>query len=422
MNLLVVCGAYPLASETFVRAQCVGLAELGHRVEILGLSRGNRGFDAVEVGLGLDRTLRRVEIAASPLRRWPKLPFASLPAVLRQPRRAAATLNPRLGWRAAAGQLLEAAVALRRGGAWPRQFDAIHCQFGPSGRFAVLLRRAGIVAGPISTAFYGYDITREPRLRGGGLYRELFEEAAVLLPNSEHLAARLRDAGAPPGKIEVHRLGIDPADFPLVDRSGRDPAAPWRVLAVGRLVEKKGFGDLLQAIARLRDAEPLLRATIVGDGPLRGDLEAMARTLGIAERVRFAGWLAPAEVAAAMAEADLLAVPSVTAADGDMEGMPLVVLEAMATGLPVVGTRHSGIPEVVLDGITGRIVPERDPAALAGAIASLADPSRRREQGEAGHRRAVAEFDNRRLVAALAARLARCGHPPDPAAEPPREG
>lgn len=422
MNLLVVCGGYPLASETFVRAQCVGLARLGHRVEILSLSPGDRPFDATELELGLDRSLRRAEAARSALRRWPALLPAALPAALRQPRRAAATLAPRLGWRAAAGQLLEASVALRRGGVWPRRFDAIHCQFGPSGRFAALLRRAGIVDGPISAAFYGYDITREPRLRGAGLYRELFEDAAVLLPNSEHLAARLRDAGAPPGKIEVHRLGVDPAQFPRVDRSGRDSASPWRALAVGRLVEKKGFADLLQALGRLRDAQPRLRATIVGDGPLRGDLEAMANSLGIAERVRFAGWLQPAEVAAAMAEADLLAVPSVIAADGDMEGMPLVVLEAMATGLPVVGTRHSGIPEVVLDGVTGRIVPERDPGALAAAIASLADPSRRREQGDAGHRRVISEFDNEILIASLATRLARCGHDREPPTDPARPG
>jgi len=412
MRLLVVCGGYPLASENFVRAQCVGLAQLGHSVEILALAAGDRPFDASELESGLDRTLRRAEVARSPLRRWPGLLPAALPAALRQPRRAAAALSPRLGWRAAAGQLLEAAVQLRRGGAWPRRFDAIHCQFGPSGRFATLLRRAGIVEGPISTGFYGYDVTREPRLRGRDLYRELFEDAAVLLPNSDHLASLLRDAGAPPAKIEVHRFGIDPAAFPQVDRSGRDPAAPWRALAVGRLVEKKGFGDLLEALGRLRATEPQLHATIVGEGPLRGELEALARSLGIADRVRFAGWCTPAEVAAAMAEADLLVVPSVTAADGDMEGMPLVILEAMATGLPVVGTRHSGIPEIVLDGITGRIVPERDPAALAGAIASLADPSNRRELGEAGHRRAIAHFRNDRLIATLAARLARLGTDP----------
>jgi colanic acid/amylovoran biosynthesis glycosyltransferase len=252
---------------------------------------------------------------------------------------------------------------------------------------------AGIVSGPMSVAFYGYDITRETRKHGERVYDRLFERASLLLPNSHYLATRLLEAGAPTEKVRMHRLGIRLDDFPFVDRRGR--SGPPVVLAVGRLVEKKGFEHLVRAM-RLAGDRNVFRARIVGDGPLRGSLEDLVESSGLSDRVEFLGWRNGREVSRLMAEADLFVAPSVTARDGDMEGMPLVITEAMATGLPTIGSRHSGIPEVVMDGDNGLLVDERDEQGLADALAFFSDPARRMHAASAARQVAEDWFDSRK--------------------------
>jgi colanic acid/amylovoran biosynthesis glycosyltransferase len=404
MKVLVVCGGYPLASETFVRDQCTGLVEAGCDVEVLSLRVGDgTPFDARETALGLPTRTRRARVDRPLAARLLRLPDRLLRLLVRSPRAAWGSVSPSRGWRGMSGQLLEAAAALGFE-CLPRRYDAIHCQFGPSGAMASLLRRAGVLEGPIWVAFYGYDITREPRLRGPGLYRELFEDASWILPNSEYLAQLLREAGAPPAKIAVHRLGIEVSRFAEVDRSARDPHAPWRAIAVGRFVEKKGFEFLIRAVAAAGERAGRLEVALIGDGPLRPELERLASDLGVTDRVRFVGWLSREAMPRAMAEADCMVAPSVTAADGDMEGLPLVIVEAMATGLPVIGTRHSGIPEAVLDGQNGLIVEERDVAGLAEAIVTMANPALRCRFGRRSRELACERFDHQRLMEALVGR------------------
>jgi colanic acid/amylovoran biosynthesis glycosyltransferase len=258
-----------------------------------------------------------------------------------------------------------------------------------------------VIEGPISVSFYGYDLTREPRLRGRDLYREVFEDAGWLLPNSAYLASRLHDLGAPPEKVRVHRLGIETERFEFHDRSDRPADGAWTALAVGRFVEKKGFEDLVRAVAVGGERLANLVVEIVGDGPLRSRIESLADSLGVRDRVRLLGWLDREGVAAAMRRADLFVAPSVVAADGDMEGLPLVIVEAMATGLPVVGTEHSGIPEAVRDGESGRIVPEHAPERLAEAIGEFSDRARRLACGRRSERIATGDFEHRRLIADL---------------------
>jgi colanic acid/amylovoran biosynthesis glycosyltransferase len=407
MKVLVVCGGYPLASETFVRDQCTGLVEAGCDVEVLSLRIGDgTPFDGRETNLGLPTRTRRARLDRPLLARLLRVPDRFVRLFLQNPRAAWGSVAPKRGWRGCSGQLLEAAAALGFDGV-PHRYDAIHCQFGPSGVMASQLRRAGVVEGPISVAFYGYDITREPRLRGPGLYRELFEDASVILPNSECLAGLLREAGAPPEKVVVHRLGIEVARFTEVDRSSRDPQAPWRAIAVGRFVEKKGFEFLIRAVAAAGDRAGPLEVTLIGDGPLRPGLERLASDLGVTDRVRFIGWLFREGMPQAMADADCMVAPSVTAADGDMEGLPLVIVEAMATGLPVIGTRHSGIPEAVLDGQNGVIVEERDVEGLADAIVAMADSSRRIRFGRRSRELACERFDHPELINMLLGRFRR---------------
>ena len=189
------------------------------------------------------------------------------------------------------------------------------------------------------------------------------------------------------------RLGLADGDRPVV--------------AVGRLVDKKGFGDLLAATPAILAQEPSARIVLGGGGDLRGALEAQARTLGIAARVVFTGGLSHDEVLALIAAGELFVMPSVRDPRGNVDGLPIVVLEAMAAGKPVVATAVSGLPLAVEDGVNGLLVPERDPAALAAAVTSLlADRERAARMGEAGRRRVRDEL-NWDAVAAIHDRLDR---------------
>jgi colanic acid/amylovoran biosynthesis glycosyltransferase len=175
-------------------------------------------------------------------------------------------------------------------------------------------------------------------------------------------------------------------------------------LSIARLVPKKGIEHALRAVALLAGEHPGLRYTIVGDGPLRSELESLARALGVADVGRVAGWRTQPDVLALARAADVLLAPSVTAPDGDAEGTPVAILEAAALGLPVVASRHSGIPDVVSEGESAILVDEADARALADAIARLRDPALRRRMGEAGRAFVERRHDIRALNRALLAR------------------
>ena len=386
-RILVVTGAFPLASETFIREQCLELLENGAEIDVLALRPGDGTWSHRDRAASLEERVIQVDIDRPLVKRLAMAPARLLSVGMHSPRVALRSISPFLGWRATSGQVLEVARSFVPAG---RRYDAIHCQFGPMGRIMLPVIDAGILEGPMSVAFYGYDITRELQKHGDEVYRELFDRASILLPNSNYLASRLRAAGAPPEKVRVHRLGIRIHDFPLVDRTGREGAPV--ALAVGRFVEKKGFEYLIRALAIAGD-RCLFRVVLVGDGPLRASLEALAEDLDVRDQIDFVGWLGHHEVAEAMREADLLVAPSVVAADGDMEGMPLVIAEAMSMGLPVVGSRHSGIPEAVWDGENGILVDERDPGGLAGALVELSDQEHRLECGRRSRAIVEKEFN-----------------------------
>jgi glycosyltransferase involved in cell wall biosynthesis len=211
----------------------------------------------------------------------------------------------------------------------------------------------------------------------------------LFLAVSEALREQAIARGYPAERTRVHYNGVDLERF----RPGGEAREPGLILHVGRLVDKKGTRVLIDALARL----PGARLVVIGEGPLRGALERRAAGAG----VRFLGALPSAEVAAWMRRASALAAPSLTAADGDAEGLPNVVVEAAASGLPVVATRHSGIPEAIDDGISGWLVAEGDAATLADRLAAAlaAGP----EMGRAARALAEARFDGRRQAERLEA-------------------
>jgi len=163
---------------------------------------------------------------------------------------------------------------------------------------------------------------------------------------------------------------------------------------VARLVDKKGVAYGLRAVAQAVAAGTAIRYVIVGDGPLRASLESLARELGIADRVTFCGWKTQDEIIALMGEMDALLFPSITGANGDQEGSPVVLKEAMATGLTIVATRHAGVDEIVEHGVSGLLADERDVDGLATALLALArDSALCARFSAAGHAKVAAEFD-----------------------------
>ena len=221
--------------------------------------------------------------------------------------------------------------------------------------------------------------------------------------NREHLAAL-----APPGKIELLYHGIDLARFPrnAAIGSARDGSSePVVILSVARLVEKKGTEILLEALARISPALQW-RFVHVGGGPLLKSLQGRAARLGIEERVTWRGALTQDEVLAEYRKADVFALASRIARDGDRDGLPNVIAEAQSQGLACVATRVSAIPELVRDGQTGILVPENDAEALARALESLiADPARRRALGQAAQTRVREGFALEPNIDALARRF-----------------
>jgi colanic acid/amylovoran biosynthesis glycosyltransferase len=276
------------------------------------------------------------------------------------------------------------------------QPDLVHAHFGGDGW--LISASAAALGVPLVVTLHGHDVTRQPYAKGlKGLrhrrnLRTVFRRAAVIIAVSGPVRDRAVALGADPSKVRVHHTGVP---LPL-------PAEPgpqrWDAVFVGRLVEKKGLDDLIAAVATLDDLAP--RVLIVGDGPLREVLVAQARALGV--DVTFAGALDHREAARSMAGGRVFVSPSRTAADGDAEGLPTTILEAQALGVPVVSTRHSGIPEAVVHGETGLLGAEGDHIALAAHLRTLlTDDVLRDRMGRQARAHVQKYFD----IAAQTARL-----------------
>lgn len=265
----------------------------------------------------------------------------------------------------------------------------VHAHFGGDGW--LISGSAAELGLPLIVTVHGHDVTRQPDTPGlrGLRYRRnlrtVFARATVIIAVSDHIRDKAILRGADPAKVRVHHSGVlIPPALPAAEPL-------WDVAFVGRFVAKKGADDLITALARL-DNRP--RAVLIGSGPLEEKMRAYARELGV--DATFLGAQDPASVARELARSRVFVAPSKTAADGDAEGLPTTILEAAALGVPTVSTRHSGIPEAVIDGSTGLLGPEADPAALASNIATLlADDDLRLRLGAGAREHVTAHFDLR---------------------------
>lgn len=251
-----------------------------------------------------------------------------------------------------------------------RRADVLHVYFGHTGvHLRPFLQRW---PGPAVVSFHGMDVqTRADRPGYEENLRGLLAEIPLVLVRSESLRERVIALGAAPEKIRLNRTGIPLEAFPRANRS-RPADGGWHFAQACRLIEKKGLDVALRAFARFAAAHPAARFTIAGEGPMRDSLHNLAASLKIADKVAFAGFLGQDGLRDLYHQSHIFLHPSQITEDQNQEGIPNSMLEAMATGLPVLATLHGGIPEAVRDGATGLLVPERDEDGLWSNMNRLA--------------------------------------------------
>jgi len=400
MHVAFVVSNFPAVSHTFIDSQIRGLLAAGHRVSIHAFGRPAQGLthqywndlkEPLEVHYGAPRpkaTWRRLVEALLVLPDFRQRPLIWLRGLLARPGHPFAPRLDPLFWSV---PLLSATPA-----------DVWVCHFGDVGLRALAVARLVRTRARLAVFFHGADITRFVDQRGPDVYRDLLAEVDVAPPISERWQARLLELGAAPKHLHLHRMGVDCERYAIVARALPDQG-PIRLLSVARLVEKKGLEYAIRAIGLLA---PELRArieyAIAGDGPLLAELQELVEKEGLGGQVRLLGWQDQQDIVRHVHDAHLMLVPSVTAADGDQEGIPVSAMEAMAPGLPVIATWHSGIPELVRDRVNGRLAPERDAAGLAAAIAeTLASASDYARYSKAARAMVETTFNEHRLNAGL---------------------
>ena len=386
MRVLILLGAFPVVSETFILHQITGLIDRGHDVRIVAQQRIDPGSDAVHDDVrryGLDAAtisllppetnLREPESMLTTVNRKVAIARHLLPSaaatVVRRPAEAVRALRP-----GAPSPLARPSSPFQRlyllRHARELAPDVMHAHFG----YVALeyLHATATFRAPFIVSFHGYDFSAFPRLHGPHVYAELFARATLVTANSENTRRRLVDLGCPGHKIRVLLCGIPVHSIPYRPRL-RQPDEPLRIISVGRLAGKKGLQYAIEALPAIADRNPGLSYAIIGDGPLRTQLAETARRLQVDDLITFYGARDTVFVQEMLSKAHIFVLPSVTPENGDEEGRPLAIQEAFAAGLPVVSTYHGGIPELVQDGVTGVLVPERDSDALAQGVLRLAD-------------------------------------------------
>ncbi|MGH8047717.1 MAG: glycosyltransferase [Chthoniobacterales bacterium] len=281
-----------------------------------------------------------------------------------------------------------------------RHADLLHVYFGHTGVHLLPFIRNW--SGPSLVSFHGMDIMPRPGEPGyDERLRDLLRTLPMVLARSQSLATRLEELGCDPAKIRINRTAIPLDAFPFRERSVPHGGA-WKLVQASRLIEKKGIDDSLRALARLRTTHPAATLAIAGDGPLREQLEALARELGIAGAVTFTGFQSQAQLRSLYETSHIFLHPSRTTQGLDQEGVPNSMLEAMSSGLPVVATRHGGIPEAVEDGVSGLLTAENNPDALRDSLLTLtSNPARYAAAASAAARSVRHKFEQGASISAL---------------------
>lgn len=399
MRIAYMMSRFPSICETFVVSEMRAVEQCGCEVEVYPLLRFDEGLVHDETRPFVARAHYR------PLLDW-SIAAANARAFFRMPRRYLGALWEVLRgtarrWDYLAGALVyfPKAVAFAED-MQARGIEHIHCHFSnhPVTVALVIHRLTGI---PFSFTVHGHDLHVNPVM----LPKKVAAARAAITISEYNRSLIAELCRTNRDNIHLIHCGIDASKFSFVDRSGR--TGPLHIVCVGAYLEVKGQIYLIEACRLLKERGLDLRCDLVGYGPDEAKLRRAIKDARLEHEVKLTGALPHNEVARILRQADVAVQPSVWASSGSREGIPVALMEAMATGLPVVASRISGIPELVTDGDSGLLVEPRDPEALASALQALAsDPGLRESMGHAAHERVMRDFDlsesARRLIAIFA--------------------
>lgn len=403
MRIAFLCGRFPTQAETPVLNIATGLVERGQDVQVFS--------GGPQLGVAIHPDYERFGLSARThfRPRYGAGVFQRLDAAVQgvsthrgaERRALLRSLNPlRFWWRATSLDVFgDVGTVLARG-----PFDVAYCAFGVDGRRAERLYRAGALTVPLLTSFRGSDLLVYPRHGGPNYYGPLFRRGALFLPVCRAFVPHLEAQGCPPEKIRVHPTGIDLSRHPFAPRSAPAPGSILRLCSVARLIESKGIQVALRAVRRLIDAGIAVEYIVAGNGNYRPKLEEEIERLRLQGHVTLRGSLSQKAVIELLQQSHLMLAPSFRGPKGAAEGIPNVLKEAMALGVPVIASQLEGIPELVHHDVTGVLVPPGDDERLAAAVRDLLDaPERWPTLISAGRRIVETDYDidvlNDRLIA-----------------------
>lgn len=398
MRIAFIVTYFPILSETFIVNQIVGLIERGHEVDIYSCYVGDTSkvHPNVEKYQLLDNTYYLPSAPENFLGRSLKGMGLLLSNAHKEPLRLLRSLNVfKHGKPAASLRLLYTAIpALGK-----KPYDIIHCQFGTLSNWGMWFRKINAPTAKLIVSFRGFDISQEIHQQGDRIYNRIFAEADFFLTNCEFFKQRLLKLGCDEKKLVVHYSGIDCNQFFYTPRL---PTDGIQIATTGRLVEKKGIEYSIRAVAKIAKNYPNIEYKIIGDGPLTEELQQLIQELNVANIVKLLGKKTSSEIIEILNTAHIFIAPSVTASNGNQDAPINVLKEAMCLGLPVISTYHGGIPELVQDGVTGFLVPERDADALAQKLSYLIEhPEIWNSMAQAGRAYVEKHFDMHKLNSEL---------------------
>ncbi len=398
MKIAFVVGTFPTLSVSFILNQIKGLLDNGYEVDIYALDGAPDNLDKLHPIVQEYRLLERTYYPPKRPKnfwlRWLKTIGLLVTNLTKNPWQLLPLLHSqRFGKEAREQKLFYKAFPFLN----QKKYDLIHCQFGIFGLMCLAFRELGLIEGKLITNFRGYDISKYVQKRGNKVYNQLFREGDFFITNCEYFRQKAINLGCQAQQIVVIGSGIDCTKFTFKPRYFPSDGLV-KIVTTGRLVEKKGIEYGIKAIAELIKTHPQVEYNIIGDGELRPNLEQLINQLNLNDKVKLLGWKQQEELIETLDKSHILIAPCVTAADGNQDAPVNTLKEAMAMGLPVIGTSHGGIPELIEDGVSGWLVPERDSSAIAEKLRHLIDnPETWATMGQAGRKQVETKYNMEQL-------------------------
>ncbi len=379
-TILFRVGPFPKLSETFIMSQIEGLVDLGFTVNVLADNR------CEDIDLIKSEVIKKIAKDNTTYLEDDHSLIHKVVGILPY-------------------RLKSAIKGFREKNAYKLN-DVILCHFGWMGVEASKHLKKMDYKGKLFTIFHGADMSTYLKEFGGNPYSELFEIGHRFLPISQFWKAKLIELGAPENRIILHRMGVIPSAFSFSPRDTEN-VETFEFISVGRLAEKKGTEFTIRALKQMQTNKPF-KLTLIGNGPLEKQIKELAKDLNVEHLIEFTGSLSHTEVAQRLKQANAFVLPSVVASNGDMEGIPVALMEAMASGLPVISTKHSGIPELVKHEETGLLTEEKNVNELAAAmLQTMTEPEATAKRAIAARTLVETDFNNeiwnQRLATTLSA-------------------